>query len=74
MTDEMVRRAQVFVNAAYGSRIGMTIAEDGKTGWPTMYALTRALQLELGIATRRSTPPWTTDSRRGPASTNAEHL
>ncbi|MFJ7246334.1 glycoside hydrolase domain-containing protein [Kitasatospora sp. NPDC098652] len=49
MADEMVRRAQSFVNAFYGSRIGMTVEEDGKTGWPTMYALTRALQLELGI-------------------------
>ena len=25
------------------------MAENGKTGWPVMYALTRALQYELGI-------------------------
>ncbi|MEV0189833.1 glycoside hydrolase domain-containing protein [Kitasatospora purpeofusca] len=50
MADEMVRRAQSFVNSFYGSRIGMTVEENGKTGWPTMYALTRALQLELGIS------------------------
>ncbi|MFI0367616.1 glycoside hydrolase domain-containing protein [Actinomadura sp. 1N219] len=50
MADEMVRRAQQFVNSAYGSRIGMTVEEDGQTGWKTMYALTRALQVELGIS------------------------
>jgi peptidoglycan hydrolase-like protein with peptidoglycan-binding domain len=49
MADELVLRAQRFVNQAYGSRIGMTIAEDGISGWNTMYALTRALQVELGI-------------------------
>lgn len=46
----MVRRAQNFVNAVYGPHIGMTVEEDGRTGWNTMYALTRALQWELGIA------------------------
>lgn len=49
MADEMVLRAQKFVNQVYGSRIGMTVTEDGRTGWNTMYALTRALQYELGI-------------------------
>ncbi|MER5214212.1 glycoside hydrolase domain-containing protein [Streptomyces sp. NPDC002838] len=49
MADEMVLRAQQFVNKTYGGRIGMTVQEDGKTGWNTMYALTRALQYELGI-------------------------
>ncbi|GAB3657233.1 DUF1906 domain-containing protein [Actinocorallia lasiicapitis] len=33
----------------YGDKIGMTVEEDGRTGWNTMYALTRALQYELGI-------------------------
>ncbi|MEU7167656.1 glycoside hydrolase domain-containing protein [Streptomyces morookaense] len=51
MADEMVRRAQQFVNATYGNTIGMTVKEDGRTGWNTMYALTRALQYELGIST-----------------------
>jgi len=46
----MVQRAQHFVNEVYGSRIGMTVDEDGKTSWDTMYALTRALQVELGIS------------------------
>ncbi|MFF3485409.1 glycoside hydrolase domain-containing protein [Streptomyces sp. NPDC002701] len=52
MADEMVRLAQRFVNSAYGERlIGMTVAEDGRTRWEVMYALTRALQYELGITT-----------------------
>ncbi|MFI2077636.1 glycoside hydrolase domain-containing protein [Streptomyces triculaminicus] len=49
MADEMVLRAQKFVNSVYGTRIGMRVAEDGRTSWNTMYALTRALQYELGI-------------------------
>ncbi|WP_026248497.1 glycoside hydrolase domain-containing protein [Streptomyces sp. LaPpAH-108] len=50
MADEMVLRAQRFVNETYGSVIGMTVEENGQTGWNTMYALTRALQYELGIS------------------------
>lgn len=50
MADEMVLRAQQFVNDTYGSVIGMTVEENGQTGWNTMYALTRALQYELGIS------------------------
>ncbi|MGY0066892.1 glycoside hydrolase domain-containing protein [Streptomyces sp. QTS137] len=49
MADEMVLRAQRFVNETYGSVIGMRVEENGQTGWNTMYALTRALQYELGI-------------------------
>ncbi|MEU4218065.1 glycoside hydrolase domain-containing protein [Actinoplanes sp. NPDC026623] len=49
MADEMVLQAQRFVNTIYGTRIGMTVDEDGKTSWTMMYALTRALQWELGI-------------------------
>jgi hypothetical protein len=48
MADEMVRRAQRFVNSYDVSGIPK-IAEDGITGWTTMYALTRCLQHELGI-------------------------
>jgi peptidoglycan hydrolase-like protein with peptidoglycan-binding domain len=50
----MVLAAQVFVNSTYGDKIGMTVDEDGQTGWDTMYALTRALQWELGITTLAS--------------------
>ncbi|NLT53950.1 MAG: DUF1906 domain-containing protein [Actinomycetales bacterium] len=49
MGDPMVRQAQRFVNSVYGDRIGMTVEENGRTGWSVMHALTRALQWELGI-------------------------
>jgi peptidoglycan hydrolase-like protein with peptidoglycan-binding domain len=49
MADELVLRAQRFVNSQYSSITGLTITEDGRTGWQTMYALTRALQFEIGI-------------------------
>ncbi|MEV5877548.1 glycoside hydrolase domain-containing protein [Streptomyces sp. NPDC052101] len=56
MADEMVRRAQMFVNAAYQGKLGIDrIPEDGKTGWGIMFALTRALQYELGITTLSDT-------------------
>ncbi|MGW6021186.1 glycoside hydrolase domain-containing protein [Streptomyces sp. NPDC055099] len=48
--DEMVLKAQKFVNSVYGGRIGRQVEENGRTAWPLMYALTRALQWELGIA------------------------
>lgn len=54
--DEWVLRAQQWVNATYGNRAGYVRApEDGRTGWPTMYAFTRALQLELGITSTSDT-------------------
>ncbi|MFI9755561.1 glycoside hydrolase domain-containing protein [Streptomyces collinus] len=49
MRDPMVLRAQKFVNSVYGSRTGTTVQETGEADWPTLYALTRALQYELGI-------------------------
>lgn len=52
MADEMVLRAQRFVNTTYnnGSTLGIgKLEENGQTGWPVMYALTRALQYEMGI-------------------------
>lgn len=50
--DELVQRAQRFVNATYsdGATLGVPkLEEDGKTSWVVMHALTRALQLEIGI-------------------------
>ncbi|MEU7904931.1 glycoside hydrolase domain-containing protein [Actinoplanes sp. NPDC049118] len=50
--DELVLRAQRFINSTYnnGATLGISkLAEDGRTGWTTMYALTRALQYEMGI-------------------------
>ncbi|QCX77883.1 Putative peptidoglycan binding domain protein [Streptomyces sp. YIM 121038] len=51
MADEMVRKAQSFVNNTYDGKLGIgRLPEDGKTSWSLMFALTRALQYELGIA------------------------
>ncbi|MGY3190522.1 glycoside hydrolase domain-containing protein [Lysinibacillus sp. TE18511] len=49
--DEMVLRVQRWVNQEYSHLPGFNerVPEDGKVGWPTVYGLTRALQLELGI-------------------------
>lgn len=52
MADEMVLRAQRFINETYanGATLGISkLKEDGQTGWTMMYALTRALQYEMGI-------------------------
>ncbi|MEV8023059.1 glycoside hydrolase domain-containing protein [Streptomyces sp. NPDC086554] len=52
MADEMVQRAQKFINTTYsnGATLGVSkLEENGQTGWPVMYALTRALQYEMGI-------------------------
>lgn len=52
MADEMVRRAQRFINTTYGNGATLGISkldENGQTSWTVMYALTRALQYEMGI-------------------------
>ncbi|MBP2475597.1 peptidoglycan hydrolase-like protein with peptidoglycan-binding domain [Crossiella equi] len=50
MTDEKVLDAQRWANATYGGVAGYNpCPETGKTGWATMYSLTRGLQHELGI-------------------------
>ncbi|WP_327113310.1 DUF1906 domain-containing protein [Streptomyces sp. NBC_01341] len=52
MADEMVLRAQRFINTTYGNgaTLGMSkLDENGQTSWTVMYALTRALQYEMGI-------------------------
>lgn len=50
MADLWVRAAQQWVNDNYSSVSGFVPAPlNGLTGWRTMYALTRALQVELGI-------------------------
>ncbi|MFR0555681.1 hypothetical protein [Pseudoscardovia radai] len=46
----MVKKTQQWLNATYGDKTGFgSVEENGQTGWPTIYALTRALQIELGI-------------------------
>ncbi|GAT69155.1 putative peptidoglycan binding domain protein [Planomonospora sphaerica] len=48
--DAKVLEAQKWVNATYGQIAGYKrCPEDGATGWSTMFSLTRALQIELGI-------------------------
>lgn len=50
--DEMVLKVQQWVNLVYGGKPGYVLApETGQTSWSTMYSLTRALQIELGITT-----------------------
>lgn len=49
MADEMVLRAQRLINGYNVTGIPK-VDEDGRTGWAVMYALTRILQYELGIA------------------------
>ena len=45
MADEMVLTVQRWLNTTYGAVSGFpTVEEDGRTGWPTVRALTRALQ------------------------------
>ncbi|MFE3763696.1 glycoside hydrolase domain-containing protein [Streptomyces sp. NPDC059104] len=50
--DKKVLEAQQWVNKTYAGRAGYNpCPENGQTGWSTMLSLTRALQIELGIAT-----------------------
>ncbi|WP_018544967.1 glycoside hydrolase domain-containing protein [Streptomyces sp. LaPpAH-108] len=56
MADEMVIRAQRFINTTYPNMLGIEpLEENGQTSWTVMYALTRALQLELGISSLSNT-------------------
>ncbi|WP_438421127.1 glycoside hydrolase domain-containing protein [Bacillus siamensis] len=49
--DEMVLETQQWLNETYKGRHGYSkVPENGKTGWDTIYGLTRALQIELGIS------------------------
>lgn len=50
--DAMVRATQIWLNRTYGTDTRFDIIPEtvyGKTGWTTIYALTKALQIELGI-------------------------
>ncbi len=48
--DDMVYLTQKWLNQEYGDVVGFNlVTENGKTGWNTIYGLTRALQHELGI-------------------------
>lgn len=48
--DPMVYLTQRWLNQEYGDVSGFgSVPENGRTGWDTIYGLTRALQIELGI-------------------------
>ena len=50
MTDQMVLKTQQWLNATFGNKTGFgSVEETGNTGWDTINALIRALQIELGI-------------------------
>lgn len=50
MPDAMVRDTQQWLNTTYGGHAQWRrVSEDGFTGWGTMFALIRGLQIELGI-------------------------
>ncbi|QIM19471.1 hypothetical protein G7066_14445 [Leucobacter coleopterorum] len=52
MSDPWVLNTQIWLNKTYGYHPQWVYAPTtGVTGWPTMEALTRALQIELGITT-----------------------
>lgn len=78
MADAKVLEAQKWVNSTYGDVPGYRrCAEDGQTGWNTMYSLTMGLQHELGISPLVAAFGPTTLSRLtaygdiGPGHTNA---
>lgn len=49
--DVMVLATQKYLNENYGGKPGYNnVAENGNTGWATIYALTRALQIEFGLS------------------------
>lgn len=50
MSDPWVQNTQSWFNLTYETVLGVSVTEDGYPGWQTMYALTRALQFELGIS------------------------
>lgn len=50
--DVWVLNSQTYLNETYGGMSGyVNVPENGITGWPTMFGITRALQIELGIGT-----------------------
>ena len=51
MADEMVLSVQKWLNTTYSGKAGFeTAPENGQTGWPTIYSLREALQIETGAA------------------------
>ena len=62
--DAMVLKTQQWLNRAYRGMTGyVEVSETGNTGWATINALTRALQIELGITQTSSNFGPTTTAR-----------
>lgn len=62
--DAMVLKTQQWLNTTYGNDARYIIVdEDGITGWSTIYAMRRALQIELGITSTSNNFGPTTTSR-----------
>ena len=62
--DVMVLNTQQWLNAEYGNDARYNrIPEDGRTGWTTIHALIRALQIELGIQSTSNAFGPTTQAR-----------
>ena len=58
--DVKVFETQSYLNLTYSNNPNwVTLEEDGKTGWPTIRGLIRALQIELGVAVDGSFGPGT---------------
>ena len=50
--DYWVQHTQMWLNNTYGNNpYWVRLSENGVTGWNTIYGLTRALQIELGLST-----------------------
>ncbi len=70
--DQMVLKTQKWLNLNYKNKNGYNlVSENGTTGWPTIYGLTRALQIELGISDPADNFGPTTMSLFNPLSVNS---
>lgn len=57
MSDEMVLTTQKWLNKTYGNVSNFKqVTENGRTGWPKVYALIQELQYEIGIDLTTNTP------------------
>ena len=62
--DQMVLKTQQWLNNTYRGRTGyVEVSETGNTGWATISALMRAMQIEFGITATSSNFGPTTTSR-----------
>lgn len=71
--DQAVLKVQQWLNGNYKNKTGYSIIkEDGVTGWGTITALTKALQIELGISTPNGTFGPATKAAFGNLSINSQ--